>query len=63
MKHYELRSKYVKTDVILTADKHFFASSARSTKRWARGAASVSELRMSVLQIKAFLLPVNFLHD
>ena len=37
MKHYELRSKYVKIDVILTADKHFFASSARSTKRWAKG--------------------------
>ena len=45
MKHYELRSKYVKIDVILTVDKHFFASSARSTKRRVRGMLMSVELK------------------
>lgn len=74
MKHYELRSKYVKIDAILTADKHFFASSARSTKRWAKGLLLLVRVETSCWQVaerianvcftnKRFLLSVNFLHD
>lgn len=74
MKHYALRSKYAKIDVILTADKHFFASSARSTKRWAKGLLLLVRVETSCWQVakrianvcftnKRFLLSVNFLHD
>ena len=74
MKHYELRSKYVKIDVILTADKHFFASSARSTKRWAKGLLLLVRVETSHWQVakrianvcftnKRVFTSCEFLHD
>ena len=74
MKHYALRSKYAKIDVILTADKHSLASSARSTKRWVRGMLLLVEVESSNWQAakriakvcfinKSVFIFVNFLHD
>lgn len=60
MKHYELRSKYVKIDVILTADKHFFASSARSTKRWAKGLLLLVRVETSHWQVAERIANVCF---
>ena len=60
MKHYELRSKYVKIDVILTADKHFFTSSAWNTKRWARGLLLLVRVETSHWQVAKRIANVYF---
>ena len=60
MKHYELRSKYVKIDVILTADTHFFASSARSTKRWAKRLLLLVRVETSHWQVAKRIANVCF---
>ena len=60
MKHYELRSKYVKIDVNLTAEKHFFASSARSTKRWAKGLLLLVRVETSHWQVAKRIANVCF---